>query len=165
MPNLGNILGDMGAAVGALLKERNQTIAIAETSAGGLISAALLSVPGASAYYMGGGVLYTYESRSRMLALPEDAFGGMRPSTEAYARALARAARDHLGATWALSETGAAGPKGNRYGDDPGHSCIAVVGPAEAATTLETGSADREANMWAFAAAGLELLEKTIREG
>ena len=164
MPNL----GEMGGAVGALLKEKNQTIAIAETSAGGLISAALLSVPGASAYYMGGGVLYTYESRSRMLALPEDAFGGMRPSTEEYARALARAARAHLGADWALSETGAAGPKGNRYGDDPGHSCIAVAGPAgaspaEAAATLETGSADREANMWAFAAAGLALLEKTIR--
>ena len=163
MPNSGNILGEMGGAVGALLKEKNQTIAIAETSAGGLISAALLSVPGASAYYMGGGVLYTYASRNLMLALPEDAFEGMRPSTEEYALALARAAREHLGATWALSETGAAGPKGNRYGDGPGHSCGGIVGPSEVSSTLETGSANREANMWAFAAAGLELLEKTIR--
>ncbi len=155
-------LEEMGAALGALLKSNGQTIAIAETSAGGLVSSALLSVPGASAYFLGGGVLYTYESRSKMLALPQDTFEGMRPSTEEYALRIARAAREHLGATWGLGETGAAGPQGNRYGDDPGHSCIAVSGPADAVITLETGSADREANMWAFASAALDLLEKTI---
>lgn len=160
MPNLGS----MGEAVGGLLKSREETIAIAESSAGGLISSALLSVPGASAYFLGGGVLYTYESRHKLLALPEDAFEGLRPSTEEYALRMARAVRDHLGATWGVGETGAAGPTGNRYGDAAGHACIAVAGPADETITLETGSADREANMWAFTNAALELLESTIKK-
>ena len=160
MPNLGS----MGEAAGGLLKSREETIAIAESSAGGLISSALLSVPGASAYFLGGGVLYTYESRHKLLALPEDAFEGLRPSTEEYALRMARAVRDHLGATWGVGETGAAGPTGNRYGDAAGHACIAVAGPADEAITLETGSADREANMWAFTNAALELLESTIKK-
>jgi PncC family amidohydrolase len=159
MPNL----EEMGASLGALLKEKGETIAIAETSAGGLISASLLSIGGASAYFLGGGVLYTYGSRNKMLALPQDTFEGMRPSTEEYALRIARAVREHLGATWGVGETGATGPKGNRYGDNPGHSCIAVSGPVDKVITLETESADREANMWAFAAAALELIEKTVR--
>ena len=77
---------------------------------------------------------------------------------------MARAIRDHLGATWGVGETGAAGPTGNRYGDAAGHACIAVAGPVDEAITLETGSADREANMWAFTNAALELLESTIKK-
>ena len=159
MPNL----DEMGTSLGALLKEKGETIAIAETSAGGLISPSLLSIGGASAYFLGGGVLYTYESRNKMLDLPQDTFDGMRPSTEEYALRIARAAREHLGSTWGVGETGATGPKGNRYGDDAGHSCIGVSGPRDAVITLETGSADRVANMWAFTQAALELIEKTVR--
>lgn len=160
-----DLLARMAAEVGELLKERKQTVAVAETSAGGLASAALLAVPGASAYYAGGGVLYTYDSRSILLGLPGDAFEGMRPSTEAYAVRLAEAVRERLGATWGVSETGAAGPSGNRYGDAPGHSCMAVCGPVNKAMTLETGSADREANMWAFARAALGLLQEAVEQG
>ncbi len=159
-----NSLTQMAGEVGQLLKEKGQTLAVAETSAGGLVSSALLAVPGASAYYMGGGVLYTYDSRSILLGLPEDAFAGMRPSTEPYAAKLAEAIRERLGATWGVSETGAAGPAGNRYGDAPGHSCMAVSGPVNAAATLETGSADREENMWAFARAALALLKEGIEQ-
>ena len=158
-------LGPMGEAVGALLKSREETIAIAESSAGGLISAALLSVPGASAYFLGGGVLYTYDSRHKLLNLPEDHFEGLRPSTEEYALRMARAVRDHLGSTWGVGETGATGPSGNRYGDAAGHACIAVVGPSDGVITLETASGDREANMWAFTNAALELIETTIKKG
>ena len=157
-------LGSMGEAIGALLKSREETIAIAESSAGGLISAALLSVPGASAYFLGGGVLYTYDSRHKLLDLPEDHFEGLRPSTEDYALCMARAMRDHLGATWGVGETGAAGPTGNRYGDAAGHACVAVAGPVDGVLTLETASADREANMWAFTNAALELIEATIKK-
>ena len=157
------ILEEMGASIGALLKEKGETIAVAESSAGGLISSALLSVPGASAYFMGGGVLYTYASRNKMLNLPQDTFENMRPSTEEYALRLARGAREFLEATWAVGETGAAGPTGNRYGDASGHVCIGVSGPKDAVITLETGSADREENMWTFARAALELIEKTVR--
>ncbi len=157
-----DLLTRMADEIGKLLKERGETVAVAETSAGGLVSSALLAVPGASAYYVGGGVLYTYNSRNVLLGLPEDALEGMRPSTEAYAEKLADAMRSRLGATWGVSETGAAGPSGNRYGDEPGHSCMAVSGPMNKTTTLETDSADREANMWAFARATLGLLKEGI---
>ena len=157
-------LGPMAASLGALLKARGQTVAVAESSAGGLISAALLAVPGASAYYLGGGVIYTAAARRVVLPMPEEALRGIRSSTEAYALLKARTVRAALGTTWGLGETGAAGPTGNRYGDAPGHACIAVVGPVERVITLETGQADREANMWAFTRAALDLLEACVRE-
>jgi len=152
----------MASTIGGRLKANGQTIAVAESSAGGLISAALLSVPGASAYFLGGGVIYTQVARRTLLRVPDDAVAGVRSSTEAYARIKARAIRELMGTTWGLSETGATGPTGNRYGDAAGHACIALSGPVERVITLETGSADREANMWAFARAAIELLEACV---
>src|SRR5487761_2470564 len=129
---------------------RKETIAVAESSTGGLIAAALLSVPGASAYFMGGAVVYTKTARAALLGLGDANMQGLRPSTEAYAQLNARRVRERLGTTWALGETGATGPTGNRYGDAAGHSCLAVAGPTEESLTLETGSADRLANMQKF---------------
>src|SRR5262245_26471708 len=160
-----NELTPLATALGARLKERKETIAIAESSAGGLISAALLAVPGASAYFLGGGVIYTQAARRALLRVPDESVAGIRSSTEAYALAKARAIRQLLGTTWGLAETGATGPTGNRYGDAAGHACIAVVGPAgERAITVETREADREKNMWAFTRAALGLLEETLRK-
>jgi nicotinamide-nucleotide amidase len=144
------------------LKQRGETIAVAESSTGGMISAALLAVPGASAYFIGGAVVYTRASRRVLLGITDEAMAGMRPSTEAYARLVARTARERFATTWSIGETGAAGPSGNRYGDASGHSCIAVAGPAERAATLETGSIDRFANMSTFTAAALNLLMEVI---
>src|SRR6202045_3881805 len=143
--------------IAARLIERRQTIAVAESSTGGLISAALLAVPGASAYFLGGAVVYTQTARRALLNIPDAAMAGMRASTEAYALLLARTARERFFATWALSETGATGPTGNRYGDAAGHSCIAISGMEEGAITIETGSNDRTANMESFATAALDL--------
>ena len=140
------------------LKERQHTLTVAESSAGGLISAAVLAVPGASAYYLGGTVVYTSVARSILLGLEQEAMAGMRSATEPYTLALARAARERLQSTWGLAETGATGPSGNRYGDAPGHVCLAVSGPLERTRTLETGSTDRIGNMYAFASAALALL-------
>jgi nicotinamide-nucleotide amidase len=143
----------------ALLKARGETIAIAESSTGGLISAALLSVAGASAYFAGGGVIYTRHARAGLLGIDDANLAGFRPSTERYAALLAARARERIGgAVWGLGETGATGPTGNRYGDAAGHSCIAIAGPVTRAIALETGSPDRVANMRAFAAAALDLL-------
>ncbi len=153
----------MAGGLGVLLKAQGGTLAVAESSAGGLVSAALLSVPGASAYYRGGGVIYTREARRALLGLPEDVVT-MRGASEGYALIVARAVRARLGATWGLCETGASGPAGNRYGDAAGHACLAVAGPLERAITIATGNADREANMWRFAAAALQLLEAALRE-
>jgi nicotinamide-nucleotide amidase len=154
----------MGQSVGALLKERKHTIAVAESSAGGLISAVLVAVPGASAFFLGGGVIYTLEARRTLLNLQDEALTGVRASTEEYALRMARAVRQYLGTTWGLSETGATGPTGNRYGDSAGHACIAVAGPVERVITVETRQSDREANMWTFTAAALELLETSLKE-
>jgi nicotinamide-nucleotide amidase len=144
--------------VGVRLKAHGETIAVAESSTGGLISAALLAVPGASAYFLGGAVVYTRQSRELLLGIPASALEGMRPATEAYASLLARTAREKFSVSWGIGETGATGPTGNRYGDRAGHACIAVVGSTERVITLETGAADRVANMRAFAKAALELL-------
>ena len=148
--------------IAAQLIARKQTIAIAESSTGGLISAALLALPGASAYFLGGAVVYTQVARRALVDLPDIAALGMRASTEPYARLLAHTTRQRFLASWALAESGATGPTGNRYGDAAGHSCIAVAGPIERAITLETGSADRRANMPAFGAAALDLLEAAL---
>lgn len=146
----------------ALLSERGQTIAVAESSAGGLISAALLAIPGASAYFLGGGVIYTAKARFALMQLPREAVAGMRSASEPYALLLARTARETLGATWGLGESGAAGPTGNPYGDAAGHTCLAVSGPMEMAITVETGETGRLANMQAFAAAALDLLARLL---
>jgi len=153
----------LAAAVAGLLKQRKETLAVAESSAGGLINAALVTVPGASAYYMGGCVIYTRTAGSALLGIKKEDMAGMRSASEPFARLLAARVRANLGATWGLAETGAAGPTGNRYGDAPGHACIAVIGPADAAVTLETGIVEREANMRLFANRALELLEACLR--
>jgi PncC family amidohydrolase len=149
--------------IGALLKERRESIAVAESSTGGLIAAALLGVGGASAYFLGGAVVYTQTARRALLDIQDAMMAGMRASTEPYALLLGRTARTRFASTWAVAETGATGPTGNRYGDAAGHSCIAVVGASERAITLETGKNDRIANMHAFAAAALDLLETALR--
>ena len=159
-------LNDLAAEAGRVLRERGDTIAVSESACGGLINAALVAVPGASAYYLGGAVIYTQASRDGLLEIGEAAMAGKRAATEEYALMTARAIRAKLGATWALGETGASGPTGNRYGDAAGHACIAVVGAAEsesASVTIETGSADREANMREFAERALTLLIERLR--
>lgn len=148
--------------IAGVLIERGQTIAIAESSTGGLIAAALLAVPGASAYFVGGAVVYTKTARLALLGIGDAEMKGLRASTEAYALLGARRVREKMAATWGLSETGATGPSGNRYGDAAGHSCMAIAGPLERAITLETGRPDRRANMDAFAKRALELLAEAV---
>jgi PncC family amidohydrolase len=137
---------------------------VAESSAGGLINAALVAVPGASAYYLGGVIVYTRPGRSALLGITKEDMADIRSASEPFAKLLAARAQRNLGATWGLAETGAAGPTGNRYGDPVGHACLAVAGPVEAAISFKTWSAEREANMWAFTRRALELLEECLRK-
>ncbi len=154
----------VAARVGAVLKARGETVAVSESSSGGLVAAALLAVPGASAYFMGGAVVYTGIARASLLAIGEAEMAGLRSSSEPYAMLLARTLRTRFGVTWGIAETGAAGPSGNRYGDAAGHTCLAISGPVETVTTLETGSTDRLANMRAFGAALLDLFEQILNQ-
>ena len=152
----------MGSPVGELLKQRGQTVAVSESAAGGIVSAALLSVPGASGYYLGGASVYTQTARRCLLRF-SDAEAQQRGSTEEYATLVAATMRDLLGADWTIGESGAAGPSGNRYGDPAGHVALAVVGPVTATRIVQTGSDGREENMWAFAQAALDLLYETVK--
>jgi PncC family amidohydrolase len=152
----------LSSRIADLLKRRGETIGVAESSAGGLISAALLATPGASAFFVGGGVIYTRASRAALLGITDADMDGIRASSEPYALLLARSVRAKLDTTWGLAETGATGPTGNRYGDAAGHACIAIAGPREEVMTLETATGDRIGNMRAFARTALELLEKSL---
>ncbi len=149
-------------SIAVRLKERKETVAVSESSTGGLISAVLLAVPGASAYFLGGGVIYTQAARRGILQVSDEEVKGIRSSSEPYALVKARTIRERVGATWGIGETGATGPTGNRYGDAAGHTCLAVVGPTEKVITLETGHGDRVKNMEAFTKAALELFASAL---
>jgi PncC family amidohydrolase len=155
-------LREAAEAIAAKLKARKETVAVSESSSGGLVSAALLSVGGASVYFQGGAVVYTRIAGKSLFGIQREELAGMRSSSEPYALFMARRVREHLGATWGLCETGAAGPTGNGYGDAAGHSCFAIAGPVEKSVTLETGSADRFANMQVFALGALKLLDAAL---
>ena len=157
-------IGTMAEKVGALLKARGETVAVAESSAGGLISAALLAVPGASAYFKGGGTVYTSDAKRILIDIPAADMEANRSATQGHALDLARAVRVRLDADWGIGETGAAGPTGNRYGDPAGHSALGVSGPKELAVLASTGREDRYENMLAFAETALELLERCLQD-
>jgi nicotinamide-nucleotide amidase len=155
-------LSDLAEEIAAILKERGETVAVVETSGGGLISAALLAVPGASAYYVGGAVTYTGTARDAFLGIDLEGHPGVRSSSEPYASLIAATVRTKLDTTWGISETGASGPTGNGYGDLAGHTCVAVSGPTDRVMTLETGLSDRETNMTLFAERCLEQFVETL---
>jgi len=156
-------MAELAAKVAQRLKERGETIAIGESSTGGLISAALLAVPGASAYFLGGAVVYTHRARVALLGIGDEAMAGIRSASEPYAALVAATVRERHRATWGLAETGATGPTGNRYGDPAGHSCIAISGPVQRVLTLRTGNADRADNMRAFTLRALAELEAVLQ--
>lgn len=156
-------LQTLAASIATLLKDRGETVAVAESSTGGLISAALLAVPGASAYFMGGSVVYTKTARDEFLQIDFDNHPGMRSASEPYALLLAKTSREKLNTTWGIAETGASGPTGNAYGDAAGHTCTAVSGPTEASQTLETGLTNRETNMQLFAETCLTQFEQILK--
>src|SRR5712692_1877576 len=152
--------------IAATLKARGETVSVAESSTAGMISAALLAIPGASAYFIGGAVVYTRQSRTELLRVTEAEFAaltGITPSTEPYALLFARKIKERLLTTWSVGATGTAGPTGSRYGHAAGHSCVAMIVPnGERALTVETGRDDRVDNMRAFSIAALDLLEKSL---
>ena len=155
-------LSDLANTIAVILKERGESVAVVETSGGGLISAALLAVPGASAYYVGGAVTYTGTARDAFLGIDLDDHPGIRSASEPYASLIAATVREKLGTTWGISETGASGPTGNGYGDAAGHTCVAVSGPTGRVMTLETGLSDRETNMTLFAERCLEQFAEAL---
>jgi PncC family amidohydrolase len=153
----------LAGRVGASLRERGETVAVVESSAGGLVSASLLAIPGASAYFLGGAVVYSRRAGRSLLGLTAVDLAGMRAETEPYALLVAERMRDSHRASWGLSESGAAGPSGSPHGDPPGRVCVAVVGATTVSKTIEMGGADRAANMDMFARHLLLLFDEVLR--
>ena len=156
-------LSVLAARVGTTLRERRQTVAVAESSAGGVVSAALLAIPGASAFFLGGAVVYSRRAGKALLGLTPDDMTSMRAETEPYARFIANRIRESHRAAWGICESGAAGPSGSPYGDAPGHVCVAVAGAVTASRTIETEDANRASNMDVFARQLLLLLDETLQ--
>ena len=155
-------LSERGLIVADTLKAKQHTVAVAESSTGGLISASLLAVPGASAYYLGGTVIYTIEARRDLLGIPDDVLKGQTPLSESYVALCAKHIREKMGATWGIAELGATGPAGTRYGHEPGICVLAVDGPVTLTHRIENGSPDREGNMDIFTDAAIELLREAL---
>ena len=146
------------------LKSAGETVAVAESSTAGLISAKLLAVPGASAYYAGGSVIYTLAARRELLGIKRDDVAGLEPLTEPMVLAFAERAREQLNATWAIAELGVAGPAGAPYGHPAGTGVLAVVGPITLTCTVNSGHNDREKNMWHFAEQAMVLMHQALRK-
>lgn len=153
---------DLVKKIAKMLTERGETIAVAESSTGGLISANLLMVPGASAYYAGGTVIYTKESRKIFLNLPMAKLKGLKPLTEDMAMVFAETVKQDLSADWGLAELGVAGPGGTPYSKEVGISVIALTGPASTSIIVRTGDNDREKNMHRFTEGAFSLIENTL---
>lgn len=157
-------LSELSQPVADLLREHEQTVTVAESSTGGLISAALLAIPGASNYFVAGSVVYTMRSRKRLLGISREDIDGLEPLSEPMAARFAAHAREQMATTWGICELGATGPSGTRYGHPPGMSVIGIDGPVQRTMLVETGSNNREENMWAFAAKAFELFAAVLRE-
>ena len=157
----------IAARIAELLRARGEKIAVADGATGGLISASLLTVPGALSFYVGGGVVYSKASRDALYGLDESVFEGMKSATEDYAALQARAIRDNFHADWGIAESGAAGSSKHPMGVASGRSCVGIAGPngIEVTQVTETQSDDRIANMQAFTRRALEFLESTLTEG
>jgi PncC family amidohydrolase len=160
---MSNSLISISQPVADLLRAHEQTVTVAESSTGGLISAALLAVPGASNYFVAGSVVYTMRSRKRLLGISREDIDGLEPLTEPMAARFAAHAREQMSTTWGVCELGAAGPSGTRYGHPPGISVIGIDGPICRTVSIETGSSDREANMWAFTEKVFQVFEQVLQ--
>ena len=159
-----NIPSKQSKDIADLLRERKETVSVAESSIGGLLSASLLAIPGASKYFMGGAVIYTMRARRRLLGLTKETLDAQEPLTETYVTLLADAVREQLNSDWAIAELGATGPAGTPYGHPPGICVLAVTGPKTLTRYFETKSGDREGNMIFFLTEALKLLRLALSE-
>jgi PncC family amidohydrolase len=151
----------MAADVLGRLRSAGETLAVAESLTGGLLAAGLTDVPGASAVFRGGVCAYATDLKSALLGVPESTVRAAGVVSGEVARAMARGARARLGATYALSTTGVAGPD-EQEGKAAGTVFVAVAGPGGDATTALRLAGDRTAVRRESCAEALRLLRRTL---
>jgi nicotinamide-nucleotide amidase len=150
--------------IAALLTARGETVTVAESTAGGLISAALLWVPGASRYFAGGAVVYTLDSRVALAGVTPESVANYQGTTPEMLLEMAASLRQRLAATWCIAESGLAGPGPGRTGRPPGRAVLGVSGPVSRSDVIETGIDDREENMVRFTTAALVLMRDALQQ-
>lgn len=162
---------DPAVAVGELLTERGESLAVAESLTGGLLGSRVTDVPGSSAYFDRGYVTYAYDAKRELLGVSRETLDDHGAVAGPTAREMAARARDHADTTWGLSITGVAGPGG---GTDAKPVGLVFVGVAYAAP-WDTGesfsrsvrlqlSGDRDAIKAGSAERALDELVRTIRD-
>ena len=150
--------------IAPILTGNNETLSVAESSAGGLISACLLSIPGASSFFVGGSVLYSYKIRRELVGMGKEEhriYGG---STPELILEMAQRFRNRIGTDWVIGEGGAAGPSKSPYGHNAGYTALAIAGPISRTKSIETGKSDRIENMSEFATALLSFFLDVLKE-
>ncbi len=150
--------------IAAILTAAHETLSVAESSAGGLISACLLSIPGASSFFVGSSVLYSYRIREEIVGMGKEEhriYGG---STPELILEVALRFRERIGTDWVIGEGGAAGPSKSPYGHNAGYTALAIAGPISRAKSIETGRSDRIENMAEFSTALLSFFLDVLKE-
>jgi len=130
----------LAAVVVAALRQRSQTLATAESLTGGLVGATLTDVPGASAVYRGGLIVYATELKAELTGVSAKTLAEDGPVAASTAAQLARGAASVCGADWGLATTGVAGPE-PQDGHPVGQVFVAVAGPLPVGTPGEVPEA------------------------
>jgi nicotinamide-nucleotide amidase len=146
-----------------LLKERGETLATAESLTGGLVGGALTDVPGVSAVYRGGVIVYATELKASLAGVPEDLLAAVGPVHPDTAAALATGVRERLEATYGLATTGVAGPD-PQAGIEAGTVYVAAAGPGAVQVRKLQLTGDRTAVRRASVHAVLELGAALVAE-
>ncbi|HUH66916.1 MAG TPA: CinA family protein [Syntrophales bacterium] len=150
--------------IAAILTSAHETLSVAESSAGGLVSSCLLSIPGASSFFVGGSVLYSYQIRNEIVGMGKEEHGVYGGSTPELILEIATRFRERIGTDWVIAEGGAAGPSKSPYGHNAGYTALAIAGPINRAKSIETGKSDRIENMSEFTNALLSFFLDVLKE-
>ena len=144
------------------LTERGETVAFAESTAGGLITAAVITVPGASAVIPGSLIAYGNRPKIDLLGVPRELLKEHGAVSAECARAMAERVRALMGTTWGVAETGIAGPGGGSPGKPAGGVYLAIAGPDGTRSEEFQFEGERGEVMQGIVAAGLDLLARAL---
>jgi PncC family amidohydrolase len=153
----------LAAGIGEALVARGEKVAVSETTAGGLISARMLSVPGASRWFESGIVPYSSPTKFEALGMDREVAREHGAVSPQWVTATAEAMRRMTGAAWAVAESGIAGPQGSRRSPKPvGSVVIAVVGPGGARAEEHVFPGSRVQVMGQIAERALAMLSEDL---
>lgn len=154
---------DLQAVIGELLRNKQATLAIAESCTGGLVAHWITSVPGSSEYFLFSGVTYDNKVKIKLLGVAPETLSQYGAVSEQTALEMARGVRNWAGADFGVSTTGIAGPGGGTKDKPVGTICLGLAGPKiELSRMVIYQLKDRNQNKKIFAMTALDLLRKAL---